>query len=161
MNDFATVDEHNTVKLVRDLPGPVERVWAFLTDPKLFSQWFSDGVVPNYVGGAVHFAMGADGQITSYDPPHILEYTWNERDHSRGPILDTIVRWELASVDNRVRLTLTHKRLSKPEAIQHGAGWHTFVDRLSECVGGGEPPEIMEHFARLQKQYGKHFNVAL
>ena len=161
MNDFAMIDDHNTVTLVRDLPGPVERVWDFLTDPKLLSRWFSEGVVADHVGGEVRFEMGADGRVTAFDPPHVLEYTWNERDHSRGPILDTIVRWELANVDSRVRLTLTHKRLSKLEAIQHSAGWHTFVDRLSECVDGGEPPDIMERFAHLQSAYGKHFNVNL
>ena len=161
MNSFARIDEHNTIILVRDLPGPIERVWAFLTDPALFSRWFSEGAIAHHVGGEVHFEMGADGRVTAYEAPHVLEYTWNERDHSRGAILDTVVRWELASVDNRVRLTLTHKRLSKLEAIHHSAGWHTFVDRLCAFAEGCEPPEIVERFARLQSEYGKHFNVTL
>jgi uncharacterized protein YndB with AHSA1/START domain len=161
MNDFATIDELNTVTLVRDLPGPIERVWAFLTDRKLLARWFSDGIVADAVGGAVRFDMGAEGRITAYDPPRLLEYTWNERNLARGPILDTVVRWELVEAGNRVRLTLTHTRLSELEAVGHGAGWHTYMDRLSASLEGREPPQIRERFADLQSEYGQRYNVVL
>ncbi len=159
MSDFATIDEHNTVRLVRDLPGPIERVWAFLTDPKLLARWLSDGIVADRIGGEVRFAMGAEGRVTAYEPPHVLEYTWNEPKLARGPIFDTVVRWELAAAGNRVRLTLTHKRLSRAEAIKHGAGWHAFTDRLSASADGREPPDIVERFAQLQDEYGKRYLV--
>lgn len=161
MNDFATIDEQNAVTLVRDLPGPIDRVWGFLTDPKLLSRWFSDGVIADHVGGETRFEMGASGRVTAYEPPHLLEYTWDEPDLSRGPIFDTLVRWELANVGDRVRLTLTHKRLTELEAIQHSVGWHTLLDRLSAFVGGGEPPEIMERYEHLQSQYEKRYKVTL
>lgn len=102
MNDLATIDERNTLTLVRDLPGPIERVWAFLTDPKLLVRWFSDGIVSDHIGGDVRFEMGAEGRLTAYSPPNILEYTWNERERARGPISDTVVRWELAQAGDRV-----------------------------------------------------------
>jgi uncharacterized protein YndB with AHSA1/START domain len=159
MNDLATIDAHNTVTIVRDLPGPIDRVWAFLTDPKLLARWFSEGVVADYVGGEVRFDMGAEGRITAYEPPHVLEYTWNERELARGPILDTAVRWELAQTGNRVRLTLTHKRLSEAEAIAHGAGWHAFLDRLCASVDGRELPQLMEQFAQLQGEYDKRYSA--
>ncbi|MGZ3496894.1 MAG: SRPBCC family protein [Vulcanimicrobiaceae bacterium] len=161
MNDFATIDEDKTITLVRDLPGPIERVWAFLTDPKFLTRWLSGGIVADRVGGEVRFDMGAEGRITVYEPPRLLEYTWSEPDLARGPILDTVVRWELVEAGNRVRLTLTHKRLSDVEAIGHGAGWHTFLDRLSASLDGREPPQIAERFANLQSEYGKRYNVAL
>jgi uncharacterized protein YndB with AHSA1/START domain len=103
--------------------------------------------------------MGADGRITAYEPPRLLEYTWNEREHSRGSIVDSLVRWELTEVGDRVRLTLTHKRLSELEAAFHSAGWHAFVDRLSACVAGSEPPPTMERFAQLKSEYAKHYSV--
>ena len=137
----------------RTLPGPIERVWAFLTDPKLLARWLSDGVVADRIGGEVRFEMGADGRITALEPPHLLEYTWNERELSRGPIVDALVRWELAEAGGRVRLTLTHKRLSAAEAIAHGAGWHAFLDRLSATVDGNEPPELMPRYTLLRDEY--------
>lgn len=159
MNDMATIDEQNVVRLVRDLPGPVERVWTFLTDPNFLSRWFSDGIVADRVGGVVRFEMGAEGRVTAYEPPHLLEYTWNEIDHSPGPIVDSVVRWELVEVGDRVRLTLTHERLSEVEAAFHGAGWHTFLDRLCACADGCEPPPIMERFAQLKNEYAKRYSV--
>jgi uncharacterized protein YndB with AHSA1/START domain len=159
MNDMATIDERNTVKLVRDLPGPIERVWTYLTDPTFLARWFSDGVVADRVGGEVRFEMGADGRITAYEPPRLLEYTWNERENSRGPIVDSLVRWELAEIGGRVRLTLTHERLSEMEAALHGAGWHTFLDRLSASVDDREPPPIVERFAQLKSEYAKRYSV--
>jgi uncharacterized protein YndB with AHSA1/START domain len=31
MNDFGTIDG-DTVRFERELPGPIERVWSYLTD---------------------------------------------------------------------------------------------------------------------------------
>jgi len=160
MNEFALIDERDAVTLVRDLPGPIERVWAFLTDPKLLSLWFSDGMIADHVGGEMSFEMGASGRVTAYEPPQLLEYTWNEPDLSRG-IVDALVRWELAEVGERVRVTLTHQRLSQREALEHSAGWHTFLDRLCASVDGREPPELMVRFAQLKSEYGKRHNIAL
>ena len=159
MNTFATINEQNTVMLVRDLPGPIERVWAFLTEPKFLSRWFSDGVVANHVGGEVRFEMGADGRITVYEPPKVLEYTWNERERSRGPVIDTLVRWELAQSDQRVRLILTHTRLSERDTMTHSAGWHAFLDCLDATLDGREPPQLMERFEELFSEYEKRHNI--
>ena len=160
MNNLATIDEHDTVRLVRDLPGPVERVWDYLTNPTLLGTWFSDGVVADRVGGEVQFEMGAEGRITSYEPPHVLEYTWNEPEDPARGIIDTLVRWELAKAGDRVRLTLTHKRLSAVEAIKHGAGWHTFLDRLVASTQGHDVPDVMERYGQLQGEYNKRFSAA-
>ena len=65
----------------------------------------------------VRFEMGATGRVTAYEPPHLLEYTWSEKDLSRGPIVDALVRWELAEEGGRVRLTLTHSRLAENELL--------------------------------------------
>ena len=157
MSDLGTIDEHNTITFVRHFPGPIERVWAFLTDPMLLARWFSDGVVAERIGGEVRFEMGADGRITAYDPPRLLEYTWNERELSRGPIFDTLVRWELAEAGDRVRLTLTHKRLTGSEVIGHGAGWHALLDRLSASVDGNDLPDFWQRYSQLRDKYSEHY----
>lgn len=151
--DFATTVGGDTLKLERRLPGPIDRVWAYLTDPKLFSTWFCDGHLSNAVGGDVNFEIGAHGKITIFDPPHVLEYTWNEPELSRGPLLDSIVRWELAEDGDMVRLTLTHSRLSEAEILPHSAGWHTFVERLGACLDGREPEPLEEAFSRFMEAY--------
>jgi uncharacterized protein YndB with AHSA1/START domain len=115
--------------------------------------WFSDGVVADRVGGEVRFDMGATGRVTAYEPPRLLEYTWNEEDASCGPVADSVVRWELAEEGGGVRLTLTHTRLPEIEVLGHGAGWHAFLLRLSACVEGREPEPIGDLFAPLKAEY--------
>jgi uncharacterized protein YndB with AHSA1/START domain len=153
MTDPATIADRSTLTFVRHLPGPIERVWAYLTDPKSLAKWLSDGIVADRVGGEVRFDMGATGRVTAYEPPHLLEYTWNEEDASCGPVADSVVRWELAEEGSGVRLTLTHARLPEIEVLGHGAGWHAFLERLAACIDGREPDPIAELFARLKAEY--------
>ena len=155
MSDFATVTDRNTVMFVRQLPGPITRVWSYLTDPAFLAKWFSEGVVGDSIGGEVRFDMGVTGRVTNIDPPHILEYTWNAPDRSQGPIADTLVRWELAEVGTGVRLTLTHSRLPLNEIVTHSAGWHTFFHRLAACIDGRAPEPIDDLYDRFKAEYDK------
>jgi uncharacterized protein YndB with AHSA1/START domain len=153
MTDPATITERSTLTFVRHLPGRIERVWAYLTDPTFLAKWFSDGVVADRAGGEVRFDMGATGRVTAYEPPHLLEYTWNEEDASVGPVADSLVRWELAEESSGVRLTLKHSRLPEIEVLGHGAGWHAFLQRLSATIDGRDPEPVEELFARLKPEY--------
>ena len=97
--------------------------------------------------------MGATGRVTAYEPPHLLEYTWNEEEASCGPVADALVRWELSEEGTGVRLTLTHSRLPEIEVLAHGAGWHAFLQRLAACIDGRDPEPVMELFARFKAEY--------
>jgi uncharacterized protein YndB with AHSA1/START domain len=152
---MARFTDRGTLVLVRHFPGPISRVWAYLTDPKLLAKWLSDGVVGSCAGGEVRFDMGAHGHITAYEPPHLLEYTWNEEEASCGPVADALVRWDLAEDGDRVRLTLTHSRLPEAELIAHGAGWHAFLERLLDAIEGREPRSIEEAYARYKEEYAR------
>ena len=153
MKDFATITERSTIIFERHLPGPIERVWAYLTNPKFLAKWFSDGVVADSVGGDVRFDIGATGRITIYQPPQLLEYTWNEEEASVGPVAGALVRWELSREGDGVRLTLTHSRLPENEVLAHGAGWHAFLHRLAACLNGRDPEPIESLFPRLKTAY--------
>jgi uncharacterized protein YndB with AHSA1/START domain len=156
MNDLATITGRSTLTFVRYLPGPIERVWSYLTDPTYLASWFSAGSVAGHVGGDVRFEMGAHGNITAYEPPRVLEYTWNEEETPCGPIPDALVRWELAQEGNRVRLTLTHSRLAETALVSLGAGWHTFLDRLNESLAGQALSPLEETYGRLEPVYASH-----
>lgn len=153
MSDPATIVDRSTLTFVRHLPRAIERVWSYLTDPKFLVKWFSDGIVANRVGGDVHFDMGATGRITAYEPPHVLEYTWNELELSRAPITDSLVRWELSEEGDGVRLTLTHSRLAENEVVLHSAGWHAFLERLSAVADERKPEPIAELYTRYKAVY--------
>src|SRR5258705_9042538 len=49
----ATLIEPGTVKLERLLPGPVERVWAYITESDKRAKWLCGGEFDLRVGGKV------------------------------------------------------------------------------------------------------------
>ena len=57
MSEYGSVIEKGSVRFERVLPGPVERVWEYLTDPKLRSSWLAEGVLDLRVGGAVELVF--------------------------------------------------------------------------------------------------------
>ncbi len=154
MKDYATITERSALRFVRHLPGPIERVWAYLTDSKRMAEWLSGGgTIEPRVGGEMRFELGATGRVTAYDPPRLLEYTWNEEEGYRGPVSDSLVRWELAEEGDRVRLTLTHVKLPETEVLAHGAGWHAFLERLADRIDGREPQPVDALFPKLMAEY--------
>ena len=57
MNDYGELLDERTVKFERLLPGPIERVWRFLTDGERRARWLCGGDVEAAVDGVVdmHF----------------------------------------------------------------------------------------------------------
>ena len=55
MNEYGVMTEARTVRLERVLPGPIERVWDYLTDSKKRGKWFASGPMDLRVGGEVEF----------------------------------------------------------------------------------------------------------
>jgi DNA-binding transcriptional ArsR family regulator len=51
MNDYGVVTEPGTVRLERVLPGPIERVWAYLTESVQRRKWLAVGPMELRVGG--------------------------------------------------------------------------------------------------------------
>ena len=72
MNELATPDaygtliEPTTLKIQRLLPGPIERVWAYLTDSELRRKWLAAGEMEMKVGAPFELVWRND-ELT--DPP--------------------------------------------------------------------------------------------
>ena len=67
MSEYATVTGPNTVRLERLLPGPIERVWAYLTEPEKRAKWFAGGPMEVRVGGRVEFKFRHAGPLGGED----------------------------------------------------------------------------------------------
>jgi len=157
MTDFAltsgTIVDGRAVRFERLLPGPIERVWQYLASADRLPEWFYAGAVTTELGGGVHFAMGVEGHVTAYEPPYVLEYTWNEADAPCGPIPGALVRWELMAAGDQVRLVLVHSRLPAAALSMLRAGWHALLDRLAARLGGRDPGSIPAAYATLERAY--------
>ncbi len=130
MSEFGVVTEARTLRIRRVLPGPIERVWAYLTESEKRGRWLAAGPMELRVGGRVELTFrnsglsahaepapdkykeyegaGFQGRVTRCDPPRVLSYTWG--DHSE-------VTFELTPEGENVLLVLTHRRLPDRTAM--------------------------------------------
>lgn len=172
IDEFGTVTAHRTVRIARLLPGPIERVWAFLTDSDKRGRWLASGPMEMRVGGSVrldfmHSSLTAEkevpekyrryeggaslaGHVTRIEPPRLLAYTWNEKD-GREP---SEVTFRLTSQGERVLLEVTHERLpDRDDMVGVATGWHAHLGVLIERLEGKEPQRFWSRFDELEQEY--------
>jgi uncharacterized protein YndB with AHSA1/START domain len=173
MKERATVDAYGvltepaTLKIQRLLPGPIERIWAYLTESDLRRQWLAAGQMEMKVGAPVELVWlndqltnppgqrppGFSGErrmqsrITELDPPRKLAIAWD----GSGD-----VSFELEPKGNEVLLTVIHRRLpDRANLLGVGAGWHMHLDLLVARVTGKEPEPFWDGLSRLREEYDR------
>src|SRR5436190_1213620 len=146
MESFGVVTEPRTVRLERTLPGPIERVWSYLTDSEKRGKWLMAGEWELRVGGRVTMTVNnetlsadketperyqssrgkqVDGQITRIEPPRLLAFAWNMAGGRSE------VTFELTPKGNDVLFVVTHRALpSRDVMVSVSTGWHTHVGIL-------------------------------
>jgi uncharacterized protein YndB with AHSA1/START domain len=144
----------DAVRFERLLPGPIERVWAYLVEPEKRKRWFAGGPMDLRVGGkadlffkhselnddpeptpeaykAIENGHPAPGTILEVDPPRLLRYAWHDEAY------DTQVTFELIPEGDRVRLRLTHSLLRTSEMRKNvSGGWHALLAMLEDELEG-------------------------
>jgi len=180
MNDYGELLDEQTVRFERLLPGPIERVWLYLTESDKRAQWLCGGDVETSVDGHVdmHFhnlslseasqddiprpekykemplKMSFAGKVTRCEPPHVLQHTWKfDDEHSE-------VCYELSEEGDQVRLVLTHRRLeSKDIVLSVSGGWHTHLNVLIDVLSGNTPRPFYKMQAQLEAEYSERLGM--
>ncbi len=68
MNKGEIIPE-SAVRFVRILPGPVEKVWALLTQTERLPEWYGEGIIEPREGGKVQLMGGhIRGVVTGWRP---------------------------------------------------------------------------------------------
>jgi uncharacterized protein YndB with AHSA1/START domain len=174
MSEFGVVTAPRTLRIRRVLPGPVERVWAYLTESEKRGRWLATGPMELRVGGRVELnfrhadlcappeptpdkyrqaegGLTIQGRITRCDPPRLLSYTWGE-----GGADPSEVTFELTPEGESVLLVLTHRRLrDRGQMLSVSGGWHTHLGILVDDLAGREPQPFWSTFARLEAEYDR------
>lgn len=174
MNDYTIATSADSLRAERLLPGPLERVWSYLTDSQLRSQWLAAGEMQLHTGGSVeHIFHNSEltanddappekyreqgcegsmhGRITVCEPMHLLGYTWGE-----GSADPSEVRFELTPRGKQVLLVVTHSRLDRRVArLSVAAGWHIHLDILAARLEAREPEGFWRQYTRLEHEYDK------
>jgi uncharacterized protein YndB with AHSA1/START domain len=156
MSDLGEIFRAPGVRFRRRLPGPIERVWAHLTQPDRLPGWYDAGaVVESREGGRVELGGGhIRGVVTQWRPPVKFAHTWNVfgPGETVSAYPESYLTLELAAEGDEVALVLTHLPVLERFEAQNAMGWATFLDIL-EAAARGRPArprrELMERNARL------------
>jgi uncharacterized protein YndB with AHSA1/START domain len=126
--------------------APRERVFRLLTDLAELPRWMPVTAFEPRVGGRVEFVKGdmhAEGEVTEFEPPRAVAYTWDWRNQPLGA--RTEVRFELAEDGDGTLVHLTHRGFREEERrARHAVGWTHYAARLATVAEGGDPgPDLM------------------
>jgi uncharacterized protein YndB with AHSA1/START domain len=164
---YGTLIEPTTLKIQRLLPGPVERIWAYITESDKRRKWLAAGKMELKVGAPFEFVWRNDeltdppgkrpdgfgeehrmqSRITELDPPRKIAFTWD----GSGDV--TI---ELQEQGSDVLLTLVHRRLpNRSNLLGVSAGWHVHLDLLVARARGEEPGPFWDGWTKLRKEYDR------
>jgi uncharacterized protein YndB with AHSA1/START domain len=162
---YGVLTEPATLTIQRLLPGPVERVWDYLTQSELRRQWLAAGEMALAVGAPFEFVWRNDEltdppgprpagfseehrmacRITELDPPRKLSITWG----STGGVTFT-----LEPIGTKALLTVTHHRVTDRSTLLNvSAGWHAHLDILAARISGETPQPFWDSWGRLKGEY--------
>jgi uncharacterized protein YndB with AHSA1/START domain len=173
IGEYGSAPEAGTVRLERMLPGPIERIWAYLTESEKRAKWFASGPMELKAGGKLEFhfensklapqgeptperfkqyeGMTSPGRVTRCEPPNLLSFMWGE-EHGE----ESEVTFELSDQGKEVRMVLTHRRLpNRSEMVSVASGWHVHVGILIDQLNQREPQPFWSTLERLEAEYEK------
>ncbi|MCW8128451.1 SRPBCC family protein [Microbulbifer halophilus] len=165
LDNYGTLVEPDTLRIQRLLPGPIERVWAYLTESDLRRQWLAAGEMQMATGSPFEFVWRNDeltdppgqrppnygeehrmqSRITELDVPRKLAIEW---DSTGG------VSFELEPRGGEVLLTVTHHRVpDRSTLLSVSTGWHAHLQVLAARLADGEPEPFWDAINRLKADY--------
>lgn len=158
MSDRGEMFRAPGVRFVRQLPGPIERVWDHLTDPARTPGWYGPGsVIEPREGGAVRLNDGhIRGVVTQWRPPVKFAHTWNvfSPGEAVSAFPESYLTLELAHEGGQVVLTLTHLPVLERFEPQNAMGWATFLDIAADTLHGRPVAARGEYMQKNAALYG-------
>ncbi|MDX1459929.1 MAG: SRPBCC family protein [Xanthomonadales bacterium] len=173
MNNYGELVDATTVRFERILPGPIERVWAYIVQSDKRRQWLCAGDIGPGDGGRVDMHFDNDslstapdiepppkyrdrpgdmkfiGKVTRWEPPRAVSHTWEFSDEESSEVC-----YQLEEYGDQVKLTLTHRRLESDDTVLSvSGGWHTHLDILEKVLTGREPGAFWRHHAAVAAEY--------
>ena len=170
MTRYAELTSPTTLEITRDLPGPIEKVWDYLTKDEHRRKWLCGGNIEARVGGTVEYdfdhsrlstsaipddhpcakPLKATGEVLEYDRPHRMKFTWP----SEPGTVPTVVTMLLSPIEDGVRLRIIHEKLDQDSfKIGASAGWHAHLDVLEDLLTGQPKRDFWQHISAMDVEY--------
>lgn len=174
---YGTVTAADTVRFERLLPGPIERVWSYITESDKRVKWLAAGPMELRAGGEMKLTFrnselsphgeptpeeykkyegsGFSAKVIRCEPPRLLTHSWGGE-----PGQESEVTYELTPEGDKVRLVLTHRRLGNSAAmLSVSGGWHTHLDVLASILNDEVPQPFWAKIQRLNGEYRQRQGV--
>jgi uncharacterized protein YndB with AHSA1/START domain len=164
--EFGAVIESGTFRIKRVLPGPIERIWSYVTDPEKRRIWFGAGPMELWVTGRARLQFRFDelsaektpsdkinecdvnGRVTRCEPPHLLSFTSGEQSDASE------VTFELSPRGRDVLIVITHRRLGdRGTLVSVACGWHTHLGLLDDYLNGKPMRPFWSTKSRMVAEY--------
>lgn len=173
MSKQGVVVDGRTMQFVRVLPGPIERVWEYITSPEKRMRWLAGGITEPRVGGKivmefvhsrisdtqeatpaefkkVENGCGFEAKVVTWEPHTLFVMTWG----SEKGAPDSEVEFALRPQGKDVVLTLTHRKLpTRYEMLSVSGGWHAHLDILEDELTTGKRRAFWANFMANRGQY--------
>lgn len=169
MNTYGKLIDAQTLQFERLLPGPIEKVWEYITEAEKRRLWFCDGTSGRQEGD--HFTFVFHNSTLGEPPvPTPEKYTdFGDGYESQAVVVKAekptlfVIEWEgivtfrLEEVGEQVLLTLTHEKLQDSKGTRVGtlAGWHTHLDLLMTICHGQKPESFWPAHMAHEDEYAK------
>jgi uncharacterized protein YndB with AHSA1/START domain len=161
-----------TLRIERRLPGPIERVWAYVVEPEKRALWFVGGIWDQHAGGEARSlwdhtrlsheptpeawksfdGMETTATITRIEPPRLLSY---RTDMGAGAV---DITFELVPDGDDVIFSITQAPVADAKGkASFASGWHAYIDILEDRLRGVKPRGFWTNFDRLQAEYATRF----
>ena len=177
MDQFGKRIDDHTVQFERLLLGPVEKIWAYLTDSDKRGEWFASGAIPSHVGEQFELRfkhselspnkappperfkeMDTKGfqskeRLLALEPMRRLVHTFGEETTPAS-----VVEFLLTPEGNKVRLTLTHRKIpDRGYAVNISGGWHSHLSILQDKAEGKVPPPFWDVWRETEHSYEQRY----
>ena len=166
----------DTLRFERTMKGPIDRVWAYLTDSEKRGKWLAKGEM-ELVEGSQFRMYFLHSELSPEQAPLPEKFKSMENGHSfTGTVLkveaprllsftfegDSYVTIELEEAKDEVLLVLTHRKLPAGIGSRIGmfGGWHTHLHILGANLEGTTPPNFWTLYMQMEERYAKQLNPA-
>ena len=146
-DEFFTLEERPTVRVERNYPHPIDKVWQAVTTSENLGQWFPSPVeIDLRPGGAMRFGAfvgGAalTGTVEAVEPPRRLAFTWGA---------DRLT-FELVPDGGGTTFALTHSFIDRYGAPSFATGWELCLGGLRSVLAGEPLPPPDRGIARHEE----------
>lgn len=181
MTEYGDYGEDKVLRFTRLFPGPIDRVWAYLTDAAKRAEWLCGGDDITAAGATIKFdfhhknltphddpypeqykemegGVCFDVNVVVFEPPHLLKIHWPGAEGGD----DSVVVFRLSECEGGVRLDLEQTRIpSADDLYGAAAGWHTHFAIMTVKLSANTPDAFWPMHERLTEDYRARFADAV